>query len=206
LAQEFGVSKTAIAMESHGRDDLIEDIDVSRTVGWFTSVYPVVLELNNVQDLGRHLMDTKESLHKVPAKGMGYWLFKYLTDKEETTDLSFALQPQIAFNYLGQFDSDVEQLEYSFATESPGEGQAKQPKRDYMWEVSGMTAGDQLRLGVAYNPTQFTKEKMEAFALAYKASLLELIKLCASKKEQELTPSDLIYNDMSIDDLESIFD
>ncbi|NJL59462.1 MAG: hypothetical protein HC887_07255 [Desulfobacteraceae bacterium] len=83
---------------------MFDDTDISRTVGWFTTLYPVRLELPKSEDIGDQLRYVRESLRHIPNKGFGYGILKYLTDKEYTKELKFDLSPQILFNYLGDFD------------------------------------------------------------------------------------------------------
>ena len=59
-------------MEGHGREDIIEGVNIQRTVGWFTSLFPVVMDVSGTDDLGQYLKETKERLRKIPHKGIGY--------------------------------------------------------------------------------------------------------------------------------------
>ncbi|MCU0488384.1 MAG: amino acid adenylation domain-containing protein, partial [Anaerolineales bacterium] len=93
-----------IAMEGHGREDIFEGIDVTRTVGWFTSLYPLALTISPENDLGQDLMGIKEQLRLVPQKGLGYGLLRYRENEKLTeSDLLWKMpDPQVSFNYLGQ--------------------------------------------------------------------------------------------------------
>ncbi|HKR49076.1 MAG TPA: amino acid adenylation domain-containing protein, partial [Pseudonocardiaceae bacterium] len=88
-------------LEGHGREELFEGVDLSRTVGWFTTIFPVAVELPDQRDWGVTLKSVKEQLRAVPRRGLGYGALRYLT---ETTGVDSAAAPQISFNYLGQFD------------------------------------------------------------------------------------------------------
>ncbi|MCP4146290.1 MAG: hypothetical protein GY757_00940, partial [bacterium] len=85
------MEKILLSLEGHGRETIIEDVDINRTVGWFTSQYPVLLELkqnagdeqNQKHDLIAETIKTvKETLRKIPHKGINYGILKYLTTKE----------------------------------------------------------------------------------------------------------------------------
>ncbi|MCB0747244.1 MAG: amino acid adenylation domain-containing protein, partial [Ignavibacteriae bacterium] len=96
-----------VELEGHGREDVIENIDLSKTVGWFTTVYPVVLEYKN-SDLYSQLNSISRSLSKIPNKGFDFSLLRYLSDKGEILNkIKNITHPQINFNYLGQFDQNV---------------------------------------------------------------------------------------------------
>ncbi|MBW4592042.1 MAG: amino acid adenylation domain-containing protein [Brasilonema angustatum HA4187-MV1] len=71
-----------IDLEGHGREDLFEDVDLSRTVGWFTSIFPVLLKLENQNNLGEVLKSVKEQLRRIPNKGIGYGILRYLSIDE----------------------------------------------------------------------------------------------------------------------------
>ena len=89
-------------LEGHGREDLFEDVDLARTVGWFTTLYPVLLTTTG-ERLTEDIMAVKEQLRAIPNKGIGYGVLKYLGDATVRTESERHPVP-IAFNYLGQFD------------------------------------------------------------------------------------------------------
>ncbi len=93
-------------LEGHGRENLIKGMNVTRTVGWFTSVYPVVLKVSRPEDTGYQIKLTKDSLRKVPNKGIGYGLLKHLREEKGEP---WKLHPEIGFNYMGQYDEDMQQ-------------------------------------------------------------------------------------------------
>ncbi|GAA1606701.1 hypothetical protein GCM10009804_73410 [Kribbella hippodromi] len=85
-----------IDLEGHGREDLFDDVDVTRTVGWFTTISPVRLPVPS--DLTRGLKQIKELLHDRPRRGIGDGLLAYGTDFDRPAPA------QISFNHLGQFE------------------------------------------------------------------------------------------------------
>ncbi|QIS22154.1 non-ribosomal peptide synthase/polyketide synthase [Nocardia terpenica] len=92
-----------VEVEGHGREEFAADLDLSRTVGWFTTMYPVCLD-PGTGDAATAVKRVKEQLRAIPDKGLGYGLLRYLN-----TDTAAALQapaPQIGFNYLGRFDTE----------------------------------------------------------------------------------------------------
>ena len=100
-----------IDLEGHGREEIFADVDLSRTLGWFTSLYPVRLDpgaldlaeaLAGGAALGRALKIIKQQLHAVADKGLGYGLLRYL-NAETALQLAGLPSPEIGFNYLGRF-------------------------------------------------------------------------------------------------------
>ncbi|WP_345987690.1 condensation domain-containing protein [Chryseobacterium sp. Chry.R1] len=76
LQDQFGINKTKVLMEGHGREVMSTGLDISRTVGWFTSVYPFSLDINNKNQPA--LVSIKENLRGIPHKGIGYGVLNYL--------------------------------------------------------------------------------------------------------------------------------
>ena len=89
-----------INLESHGREEIIDNVDITRTIGWFTSQYPVILN-GNKEDLAITIKNTKDMLRKIPNKGIGYGIIRYL-DNGKYNFIS-KLKPEVCFNYLGEF-------------------------------------------------------------------------------------------------------
>ena len=109
ISRTFSIHHISIALEGHGREEIMPDITVNRTVGWFTSIYPVLLHVNELFDLQAVIRESKETLRQIPNKGIGYGILRYITRDDNRKDIEFNHTPQIAFNYLGQFDTDVSQ-------------------------------------------------------------------------------------------------
>jgi amino acid adenylation domain-containing protein len=114
LNQWSGNRQFLINLEGHGRQYIGDDVNINRTIGWFTSQYPLLIDLeakadNDVSDGAapgdvRHYIElVKKSLREVPNKGLGYGILKYITPGEKKKDVTFDNQPEISFNYLGQF-------------------------------------------------------------------------------------------------------
>ncbi|MEI5097736.1 amino acid adenylation domain-containing protein [Streptomyces sp. PmtG] len=110
-ARGVPASATLVRLEGHGREEqLAPGADLSRTVGWLTSMFPVRLDPGDI-DLddaftggpaaGRALKAVKEQLRAAPDKGVGYGLLRHLNSRT-AAELSGRRQPRIGFNYLGK--------------------------------------------------------------------------------------------------------
>ena len=101
-----GGPRIRLALEGHGREEEIGDgVDLTRTVGWFTSLYPVVLDLAGAAGPGERLRAVKEQLRAVPARGIGLRRAALpAPDAEVRAALAALPEPEILFNYLGQLD------------------------------------------------------------------------------------------------------
>ena len=88
-----------VNMEGHGREDLKGQVNVSRTVGWFTAQFPIVLDLKGSIDTGSHIKRIKEHVRRIPNKGIGFDLLRFMSPEE--LRLNLAPKPEIGFNYFG---------------------------------------------------------------------------------------------------------
>nr|WP_282081998.1 non-ribosomal peptide synthetase [Aquimarina algiphila] len=197
----LGVNQSVLNMEGHGREDIIDGLDISRTVGWFTSHYPLVLEVSNSKDVIENLIKVKDDLRKIPNKGIGYGIVKYLTE-----GFSKELKQTIKFNYLGEFDNnpggDNESPIFEYGSEYIGDWKDKRNGDDILLDISGMIASGILNITISYNPSLFEDEKIKSLIDAYQNHLTLLIESLATIKENHVTPSDLIFSDLTIEELD----
>ncbi len=204
-------SKICLALEGHGRDGLAEEVNISRTVGWFTTMYPVVLDLGSAStetDLKKMLIDTKETLRRVPNHGLGYGVLKYLTPQmvpaKELKTLE--LVPAISFNYLGQFDEDVASEFFAISPLSTGRAMGAKCERLQPLAFNGMIAGDRLSMALDYNSSVFDENKMAAFIETFKRFLITIINHCCGQEDTEITASDFSDTDIGEEGVEAIMD
>jgi non-ribosomal peptide synthase protein (TIGR01720 family) len=192
LARWTGQRRVRVDLEGHGREEeAVGGADLSRTVGWFTTVYPVVLELPGAGEPGAALRAVKEQLRAVPRRGIGYGLLRYLGGGEAGAALGRAPDPEVAFNYLGQFDQSVSgESFFAFAEESAGASSDGRSPRQHLLEVSGSVQGGRLELQVGYAEGVHRRETVERLAEGYAAELRALIAHCRSEGAGGFTPSD----------------
>ncbi|CAM0555622.1 amino acid adenylation domain-containing protein [Halomonas titanicae] len=175
-----------IELEGHGREDLFDGIDLSRSVGWFTSLYPVRLTPGNAEP-GTSLKAIKEQLRQVPEKGLGYGVLRYL--KEEPALVGGAY-PQVTFNYLGQLDRSLQgDGAWRLAKENAGQARAPQSKRRTWIEVVAWVQDGQLRFDWNYSREIHSEAAIHALQASFQAQLEALIGHCASGV-RGATPSD----------------
>ncbi|MDI5888445.1 non-ribosomal peptide synthetase [Flavobacterium yafengii] len=198
----FGIDKVAIAMEGHGRENIGKGIDITRTVGWFTTMYPVVLEVLSTDEPIKHLISIKENLHRIPNKGFGYGVLRYLCNKP------YKLDPQITFNYFGDFGSGVGAENgkkiFNFSGDYHGLPFSKNMKRDSAIDVSAMIVNGIMQVTIDYSQEQYLKSTIDNLTDVFKANLNQLISELALEKNKYITPVDLTYKDFTIKELESL--
>ena len=204
-AGSFGHARIAVAVEGHGREAAVPDVDVDRTVGWFASVYPVVLDLSDAADPSKLIKGVKETMRRVPHHGIGHGLLKRLTRPEHRRGVRFGLRPQITFNYRGPFDAALDGLSIDVAFEARGRLRDPRAARADELGVGCAVEGGRLRASVGFSPGQHRPEKVEEFVGRYREALLGLIEHCSSRETAELTPSDLTYKGLSAEALDQLF-
>ena len=206
LAQAYqawtGQAWLLVDLEGHGREELFEEVDLSRTVGWFTTVYPVVLSLQDLEAPGEALKSIKEQVRRIPRRGLGYGLLRYLRpDREDAARLQALPQAELSFNYLGQFDQVLPPGSlFRWAPESSGPSHDGGGGRRYLLDITGIITGGRLRLAWSYSAEVYRQRTIEQVAQAYLSALQALIAHCQSPEAGGYTPSD--FPQMKLDQKE----
>lgn len=232
-----------VDLEGHGREDIGGALDLSRTVGWFSSVFPVRLEIPNadlsfapgfsqvsdggkateavstasrlgetakaVGDLSRTtntglkpganqkgdwvapaLKSVKEQLRRIPQRGIGYGVLRYLAGDAA---LRSQPQPEVVFNYLGQFDQVLAGSKlFSFAPESSGPWHSPANTRRHWLEINSLVIGEKLELRWTFSRNAHRAGTIRRVAEDFIASLREIIAHCTTPGVRGFTPSDFL--------------
>jgi amino acid adenylation domain-containing protein/non-ribosomal peptide synthase protein (TIGR01720 family) len=193
----------AVDLEGHGREELFDDVDLTRTVGWFTAVYPVALI--DAGGAARTLAGVKERLRRIPGRGLGYGLLRYLGDAGPL--LAAAPRPEVLFNYLGQLDAALQDTAlFAVAEESPGEAQSPRQTRRYLFEVNARVQGGRLHVAWRYGSRLHRAASVERLAHGFLAALEELIAARHDPAAAGPTPADFARIDLTQDRLQKILD
>jgi amino acid adenylation domain-containing protein/non-ribosomal peptide synthase protein (TIGR01720 family) len=184
LADWTGKSHCLIDLEGHGRAALFDDIDLSRTVGWFTTIHPTALTLpsSSHSDLGATLKVVKEQLRGIHNEGIGYGLL---------TQLNGEILPkgEVLFNYLGQFDQGIEADLFVFSEETTSSDFSLKGHRAHLIDINGAISQGELRLNWSSSSDCLQAQTIKKLAEGYKIHLQNLISHCQSGR-QGVTPSD----------------
>jgi non-ribosomal peptide synthase protein (TIGR01720 family) len=195
-----GAESVLIDLEGHGREPLFDDLDLTRTVGWFTTIFPVLLDSDETEPPAV-LMRVKEHLRAIPKKGIGYGLLKYLSREELRQDQ----RAQVSFNYLGQFDQGITAASlFRLSRDPSGEVCSPRAERAYVVEVNAMIVRKQLQVGWTYSQNVHSRGAIEDWAQIYIESLKDLIRHCVSPDAGGFTPSDFPEADLDAKELEAV--
>jgi amino acid adenylation domain-containing protein/non-ribosomal peptide synthase protein (TIGR01720 family) len=212
-----GGENILVNLEGHGREEIMAEIDISRTIGWFTSRYPVILQIPPKDDtpdpgfLSRLIKQNKEQLRKIPNKGIGYGILRTLAPTGQKGDLTFNREPEISFNYLGQMGQTAQESSnepglFTISTLDMGSPFSPEQIPRHVLEINGMVTGGRLVFSLTYNRHQYDKSTITTLARRYKDSLLEIIGHCMKKDDTEKTLSDYTVSDMDEKELENVYD
>jgi amino acid adenylation domain-containing protein/non-ribosomal peptide synthase protein (TIGR01720 family) len=205
LAGWTGRRTFLVELENHGREALFDDVDLSRTVGWFTATFPLALALGEPGDVCATLCEVKEQLRAVPDRGIGYGLLRRL-DAQASRALAAQPQPEICFNYLGQFDAAAgEHARFRASGEPAGAAADPSEKRDHLFEIDAWVQHGRLHLEWTYSEEAHERALVERLASdlvgALRAILAE-VRAGAGK----LTPSDVPLAGLSQPALDRLLD
>ncbi|HEY8916043.1 MAG TPA: condensation domain-containing protein, partial [Chitinophaga sp.] len=178
-----------IGLEGHGREeDLAEGIDLSRTVGWFTSLYPVLLDVSSGLSIDERIKAIKENIRKIPDKGLGYGVLKHLNKNEA---LAGEDPWEIVFNYLGQVQNVLKAGAWTgTATEPAGPAMSGELDMPGKLSVNSWIAEDELQLHWSYNSRWYNSNTIQQLAGSYTAFLEAVIAHCLGLGREVFTPSD----------------
>lgn len=200
LQEIFHQSEVLVQMEGHGRESLFPGIDLTRTIGWFTSVFPFLLKTSEKMSGFENLIRIKEDLRKIPQKGIGYGVLKCISQ-----DLSDNLNPQIEFNYLGNFDGTLEDnkvAKFEFAQEDFGRSTSPKNKSNVPLEIIAFIESNKLTVNLIEHSGKFNERIISDLLVAFELNLIKLISDLSSHTETAQTPSDFTYKNMSLEEVE----
>ncbi|HLF28784.1 MAG TPA: amino acid adenylation domain-containing protein, partial [Anaerolineae bacterium] len=206
LARWTGKQMFSVDLEGHGREDLFDGLDLSRTVGWFTSLFPVLLAVESNSEVGKTLKTVKEHLRGIPQHGLGYGLLRYLCQDREVADrLQTLPQAEVSFNYLGQLDQTLAgESMFAPARESTGPAHSPLGKRNHVLELNGAVIEGRLQMAWGYSEDLHRRATIEQLAEWFGEALRGLITHCLAPEAGGYTPSDfpiMKFNQLELDEL-----
>ncbi|CCD85602.1 putative Non-ribosomal peptide synthase:Amino acid adenylation (Modular protein) [Bradyrhizobium sp. ORS 285] len=196
-----GLDDILVELEGHGREDLFNGVDLSRTVGWFTTAFPVCLS-GCASDDATLIKATKEQLRAIPARGLGYGVLRYCGSPAQREALASVAEPRIVFNYLGQFGSSLgAESAFSLAPESAGPARSASAPLGRWLSINGQVLDRELRLTFSFGRRRYRRATIERLAACYSLALRELVAHCTSGAHG-ITPSDVPLSRLSQSELD----
>jgi amino acid adenylation domain-containing protein/non-ribosomal peptide synthase protein (TIGR01720 family) len=203
FARRTDLPALLIDLEGHGREPLDERVDLSRSVGWFTTLYPVRLELR-AEEEARVVKKVKEQVRATAGKGMGYGVLRYLSGAEAGAKLRGA-GAEVSFNYLGQFNQESENSEWLSSVEEVCEmNSGGRNLRSHLIDIKAYINDGRLQVEWIYSEATHERKRIVSLADEFMTALRKLIAHCLSDDAGGFTPSDFPDAELSQEDLDDL--
>lgn len=189
-----------VELERHGREQINDYIDVSRTVGWFTSMYPAYFKIEN-ENIEGNIKSLKEQLRNIPNKGFNYSILKFLNKELKEQESKY-----IRFNYLGDFGNIIDKEKLNLSNIEFGLNSHKENSLTALIDIVAMIVNKKLKITAEYSRNRFKDETVQKFIESYIDTLKLILDQCANKACKEFTPSDFDAVEISQEDLDALFD
>jgi non-ribosomal peptide synthase protein (TIGR01720 family) len=212
-ALHVGQRKLIFKCEGHGREECISEMDISNTIGWFTNIYPVILAIPLEIDISDKYTDytsvitqIKEQIRKIPNKGIGYGILKYLYDSSPIKNLLDLNQINLTFNYLGQFDFDTESSGHELieSDETPGISISPENQPITLIEINCWISNARFYINIGYSARHFSNQFVEDFGNQYIQVLKNVINHCIQQRKLFHTVSDFPLVSISENELNEL--
>jgi non-ribosomal peptide synthase protein (TIGR01720 family) len=164
-------------MEGHGREELFDDVDLSRTVGWFTTLYPVTLAVPD-GDWAGAVRAARRTLRGVPGRGLGYGALRYLSGPDQPGHaLADQAAPEISFNYLGRWDLPAGgQGLVQGQFDAPGDPSAPEQVRAHLVDIVAAVVDGALQVDWTHSPDIHHTATVEGLAHRFERELRRLVR------------------------------
>ena len=191
VSEWSGEDTVLIDVEGHGREEIIEDVDLTQTVGWFTSFYPVNIEIKGADSV-EILRNAKERIREASRQGIYYGMLKYLSDEPELRERLRTLpRAEISFSYFAQPDQNLSERPLFQTTREPvGLTQSSKLNSRYLIELNSGITGGRLQMVWTYGENLYRQETIEALAEKTLGSVRDLIAESLSSPDRSYIPSD----------------
>ena len=193
-----GIKSLCLGLEKHGRNYSETDLDLSHTIGWFTTYFPVSLKIEDGTNFKSSIISIKEKLRRVPNEGIGFGVLRYLKKLDGLTQ-----KPPVIFNFLGSqkpFDSAV-----------LGKGKfiskgvrSAQSERHHLLEINAFIEEGRLNFRFSFSEKFHEPQTIQNLVGLFEDTLRELIEHCSMRETSEYSPSDFPEAGLNQDDLDNL--
>jgi non-ribosomal peptide synthase protein (TIGR01720 family) len=201
-----GSQALLVDLEGHGREEILDGVNISRTVGWFTTIFPVKLDSGNAESAVETLQSVKEQLRAIPNRGIGYGLLKYLSNDAIVGEKLKSLpQAEVRFNYLGQVDRVfLDSSMFTVASQPSGPAQTSNAERAYLINIIGAVSLGKLRLDWTFSKSIHREKTVRQLANAFIDELRTLIAQSRMTDKINYSPSDFPGAQLSQEELNKV--
>jgi amino acid adenylation domain-containing protein/non-ribosomal peptide synthase protein (TIGR01720 family) len=185
-----------LMLEGHGREAALAELDISRTVGWFTSVYPAHFAPAPATVPGATLIrETKEYLRRVPRNGAGFgWL--------QAAGAEFAraegLKSAISFNFLGTFENAGSGAAWALSADRPAGAQDARQTVEQSIAVMGYVAAGRMYWSIEYDSARWSEATMRGLLERFMQALGDVAACTAGVRQAMPSPADFVFNALEL--------
>jgi amino acid adenylation domain-containing protein/non-ribosomal peptide synthase protein (TIGR01720 family) len=203
----MGPGEIFIGLEGHGREAVAQGLDLSRTIGWFTAFYPIILPIAVVTNYGDHIKAVKEQMRRLPNNGLDYGIFRYLGDEPAIIDQLKRYQPEILFNYLGQFDQMMgRRRQFKVLSTLLDGARSGDNERSHLLDINALITKRQLVVTWTHCPHYHDPETITQVATDFIEALGAMIRHCLAPDAGGYTPSDFPEANLDQKGLDDLLD
>jgi non-ribosomal peptide synthase protein (TIGR01720 family) len=199
-----------IDVEGHGRDSASADLDIGRTIGWFTCIYPVLLTDVATDDQGRLVKHVKQTLRDVPKRGGNFGLWRHMSDAASTDTRAIVGQiprAAILFTYMGAMDQLVRHSPlYSGVVEAAPDIRGSAQRRTHEFDIVAYIANERLTIECVCDSARVDGAAIEARLGDVRRRLLNLVAHCCAEDSGGVTPSDVPDVDLDQAELDKLLE
>ncbi|UED72997.1 non-ribosomal peptide synthetase [Brevibacillus sp. DP1.3A] len=206
VAEWSGQGRIAVQVENHLREfTKKEPLDISRTVGQFTTVYPIVLNVASTGDISQLLKRVKETVRQVPNRGLGYGVMRYLTTSDGLPDVTLSRSPEIGFRYINPQQADSLYFSTSSLEGELASGtQSTINESPYALYMDSSVKDGNLIIRLVYDRNAYEEQTIKLLLSRFETHLLYAIRHCLEQSGPKLTPSDVGADDLDLDEFEDM--
>ncbi len=189
-------------LEGHGRAPINPPVNINRTIGWFTALYPVIFNVSHCSGFTESVQSVQDTLRRIPNNGIGYGILRYAASALSKQEFKIHSTWDVVFNYLGQFD-DVDNEHFSISDETTGEDCGQQLERLFLLEINSAVDEKRFSLSMAYNKNIHRRESITNLLNLFTAKLKQILETARSSDGHFIQSSPSFeYWDLSTSDLE----
>ena len=188
-----------LLVETHGRD-AVPELDVSRTIGWFTRMYPLALQVGH-DEVGDDIRSVKETMRRVPNGGTGYGVLRWVERHPELTRLA---EPDILFNFLGRTDTRSNRFQVSSVL--PNSSRAGENAMPHPIEIVAAIRDGQMQMSVHHTPQTMDVSDATTLLRAVESQMSLILDYCSNSGRRGFTPSDFPEAGMGQDELDEFLE
>ena len=204
LSKMLGKSEISVSMEHNGRITENSNLDLSRTIGWFTAQYPVFIDITE-SDYGMILKNIKELIRQIPNNGMSYGILKYLTQDSKKNKVDLEYNMDVCFNYLGEINQqDIINKDFLISNVNNELENYNNIAYPDVLEINARIESNILKKTFTFNSGYYSESDINKLSGLFKEEILNIIEYCSNKESVEYTPSDYSDSDLSMEDLNEI--